>query len=99
MQRQLESKECEGELRLLLREADVASDWKVDPVLKQACQEVVTNACDKSLGSTHVMMCLMGLVQKQSRHMTSNCQARFVKNILISFKIRVIPFSFIFLTF
>ena len=76
MQRQLESRECEGELRLLLREADVASDWKVDPVLKNACQETVTNGCDSSLGSTHVMMCLMGLAQKQSRHMTANCKAR-----------------------
>ena len=79
MQRQLESKECEAELRLLLREADIASDWKVDPVLKSACQDVVTQGCDANLGATHVMTCLMGLMTSQSRHMTTNCKDRLME--------------------
>ena len=39
-----------------MKEVDVASDWRVDPVLKNACQEVVTAACDPSLGTDHVMV-------------------------------------------
>ena len=39
-----------------MKEVDVASDWRVDPVLKNACQEVVTSACDPSLGTDHVMV-------------------------------------------
>ena len=79
MQRQLESKECEAELRLLLREADIASDWKVDPVLKGACQDVVSQGCDANLGSTHVLSCLMGLMTSQSRYMTSSCKDRLME--------------------
>ena len=39
-----------------MKEVDVASDWRVDPVLKNACQDVVTAACDPSLGTDHVMV-------------------------------------------
>ena len=39
-----------------MKEADVASDWRVDPVLKNACHEVVMAACDPSLGNDHVMV-------------------------------------------
>ncbi len=45
---------CQDELQILLRQADVASDWKVDPVLKNACQDVVMAACDPSLGHVTV---------------------------------------------
>jgi AraC-like DNA-binding protein len=31
-------KNCENEIRLLLREANVADDWSVDPILRKNCQ-------------------------------------------------------------
>jgi len=31
-------KACENEIRLLLREANVADDWTVDPILRKNCQ-------------------------------------------------------------
>ena len=52
----VQEKSCEDELRMLMKEADVASDWRVDPVLKNACEEVVMAACDPSLGTDHVMV-------------------------------------------
>ena len=56
MERKLQEKSCEDELRMLMKEVDVASDWRVDPVLKNACQEVVMAACNPSLGTDHVMV-------------------------------------------
>ena len=35
VQRQLDNERCEHALSTLLREADVASDWKVDPILHE----------------------------------------------------------------
>ena len=31
-------KACENEIRLLLRQTNVAEDWTVDPILKKSCQ-------------------------------------------------------------
>ena len=56
MEKNLQDRGCEEELKLLLKEADVASDWRVDPILKAACQDVVLASCDTSLGATNVMV-------------------------------------------
>ena len=34
----LTSKGCEGALRSLMRQVDVAQDWRVDPVLQKNCE-------------------------------------------------------------
>ncbi len=34
---------CEKTLGHLLKEADVASDWDVDPILQQNCQVIIFN--------------------------------------------------------
>lgn len=79
MEHSLDDKECEDELQLLLKEADVSSDWQVDPVLKNACQEVVNVACDPKLESSYVLSCLMNQYVGQSRHMTSKCKQRLME--------------------
>ena len=50
----------------ILQQHNCTLDWKVDPVLKGACQDVVSEGCDASLGSTHVLSCLMSLMNSQS---------------------------------
>ena len=52
MNRKLKEEQCETALQDLLQKADVASDWQVDPILKKACQDVVTSACNDQGRST-----------------------------------------------
>ena len=60
--------QCTEALQTLLLEADVASDWQVDPILKKSCQDVVTSACDPgNLTPDAVMNCLMNQLVSQSR--------------------------------
>ncbi len=68
------SQRCEDALRSLLREADVASDWKVDPILQQNCQDVVTSGCEDKTDGAAVMSCLLDLAAANSNHMTKECK-------------------------
>jgi len=67
------SKKCENSLDQLVRETQVISDWQADPVLEDACDEVVAAACDPKQGSDSVMSCLMEQLSKGSNHMTTQC--------------------------
>jgi hypothetical protein len=42
--------QCEAALDRLLEEAQVAADWRADPVLEDACEDVVHAACEPKLG-------------------------------------------------
>ena len=69
----LTEEDCEAELKLLVREADVGSDWKIDPILQKSCQDVVIKACNANAGPSGVMSCLMTSAATNSRHMTKEC--------------------------
>jgi len=67
------SKKCLAAVDDLVQQTQIISDWKADPVLEDACEEVVTAACDPKLGSDAVMSCLMEQLSKESDHMTTQC--------------------------
>ena len=51
---------CQRALETLVKVTDVAEDWRVDPVLREACKPVVDVACsDAKNGDARVMSCLM----------------------------------------
>lgn len=51
---------CQRALEQLVKVSDVAEDWRVDPVLRDACKPVVDVACrDAKSGDARVMSCLM----------------------------------------
>ena len=75
----LEDPGCEAELRNLMREADVATDWKIDPVLQRSCQDVVVKACSGNTGPTGVLSCLMTAVATGSRFMTRECHGALME--------------------
>ena len=79
VQRQLDNERCEHALSTLLREADVASDWKVDPVLHESYSPVVSAACDSTASNEVVLSCLMSLAAKNSRHMTNECMTTLME--------------------
>ena len=64
---------CEMALDDLLRQTQVMSDWQADPVLEDACEEVVAAACNDPRGGEHVMACLMEQLSQNSPAMTSSC--------------------------
>lgn len=73
--RELQNRDCLIAVKTLIKTGDVASDWKVDPILRKNCQDVVNSGCsqedDDNNGS--VVSCLMTLAGKNSRHMTQDC--------------------------
>ena len=79
VQRQLDNERCEHALSTLLREADVASDWKVDPILHENCSPVVSAACDSKAPNEVVLSCLMSLAAKNSMHMTNECMTTLME--------------------
>lgn len=80
MEQKVTDQKCTEALQTLLLEADVASDWQVDPILKKSCQDVVTSACDPgNLTPDAVMNCLMNQLVSQSRHMTKVCSERLLE--------------------
>lgn len=53
--------------------SDVAEDWRVDPVLRNACKPVVDIACrDANNGDARVMSCLMEKIGTE--FMTTDCE-------------------------
>ncbi|XP_015126768.1 Golgi apparatus protein 1 [Diachasma alloeum] len=52
--------ECQRALETLIKETDAGEDWRVDPVLHEACQPVVDSFCrDVQGGNARVIYCLM----------------------------------------
>ncbi|CAK1549697.1 unnamed protein product [Leptosia nina] len=51
---------CQKSLEILVQEADPGEDWRVDPILRNACKPVVDRACrEVNGGNGRVMSCLM----------------------------------------
>ena len=74
---------CQEAILTLLQEVSLASNWKLDPVLQRACQDVVNEACDpkainpsNSFGQGEVMSCLLSQKVRSSRVMTDQCNQR-----------------------
>lgn len=64
---------CQRALEDLVKETDVGEDWRVDPVLHEACNPVVKAACrDIRGGNARVMSCLMDNIGAD--HMTEDCE-------------------------
>lgn len=64
---------CQRALEMVIKVSDVAEDWRVDPVLRNACKPVVDIACrDASSGDARVMSCLMEKIGTE--FMTSDCE-------------------------
>lgn len=65
--------QCQRALEDLIKVSDVGEDWRVDPILHDACQSVVDVACrDLRGGDATVMSCLMEKLQTD--YMTKNCE-------------------------
>ncbi|XP_018326849.1 Golgi apparatus protein 1 isoform X2 [Agrilus planipennis] len=64
---------CERALEDLVKETDAGEDWRVDPVLHEACIPVVRIACkDIRGGNARVMSCLMDTLGTDQ--MTEECE-------------------------
>lgn len=67
------SPQCQRALELLVKEVDAGEDWRVDPVLREACKPVVDVACNEVMGGdARVMSCLMEKLGTD--HMTAACE-------------------------
>ncbi|XP_063847233.1 LOW QUALITY PROTEIN: Golgi apparatus protein 1-like [Scylla paramamosain] len=65
--------ECKRELEKVVKETDAGEDWRVDPVLHEACHGVVDSSCkDVMGGNARVMRCLMRHLE--TPEMTSECE-------------------------
>ena len=64
---------CERSLDDLLRQTQVMTDWQADPVLEDACDEVVAASCNTGSDGEAVMSCLMEQLAKGSPAMTTSC--------------------------
>lgn len=64
---------CQKSLELLVHETDPGEDWRVDPILRNACKSVVDSACTEVIGGNgKVMSCLMEKLGTDS--MTLDCE-------------------------
>ncbi|XP_066589109.1 Golgi apparatus protein 1 [Prorops nasuta] len=69
---------CQRALEDLLKEADVGEDWRIDPILREACQPVVDQACrDVRGGDARVISCLME--QLTSDRMKPACETALIQ--------------------
>ncbi|PRD28569.1 UNVERIFIED_CONTAM: Glg1 [Trichonephila clavipes] len=72
------SDSCRRELESLLKQSDVGEDWRVDPVLQEACQPVVDAVCSQEKpGEGRVMSCLMK--HFDSTHMSEDCKEKLLQ--------------------
>lgn len=61
-----------------MKETDVAEDWRVDPVLHEACSSVVRSVCrDVKGGNARVISCLMDNIGAD--HMTDECEDALIQ--------------------
>lgn len=69
---------CKRELEILVHKTDIGEDWRVDPVLQEACQSVVDVACqDRAAGEGRVLSCLMDKLG--SNQMTEDCAEKLLQ--------------------
>lgn len=62
----------------MIKETDVAEDWRVDPVLHEACNSVVDVACKGiASGGARVMTCLVEKIG--SAYMTDQCEVALMQ--------------------
>ncbi|CAG2104936.1 unnamed protein product [Medioppia subpectinata] len=67
------SADCRRALEDLLKETNVAEDWRVDPVLQESCQSSVDKLCNEVVpGEGRVMSCLMD--HMDSKDMEEDCR-------------------------
>merc|ERR1719187_136158 len=66
---------CENSLNELMAESQPGADWESDPVLEDACEEVVMAACDPKAGNDAVMSCLMEQLSKEGGAMNEDCRS------------------------
>lgn len=73
------SSECQRALETLVKEADIGEDWRIDPVLREACQPVVSMACGNNIqgGNARVISCLMENLG--TGRMTEPCEAALIQ--------------------
>lgn len=72
------SEQCRKELETVVKESDAGEDWRVDPVLHEACLPVVESSCkDVRGGNARVMRCLMRHID--SPEMPSACEAALLE--------------------
>lgn len=61
-----------------MKESDVGEDWRVDPVLHEACTPVVRNLChDVRGGNARVLSCLMDNIGADA--MTEECEDALIQ--------------------
>lgn len=69
---------CQRALEMLVKVSDVGEDWRVDPVLRNACKPVVDASCSNvDGGNARVMDCLMNKVGTQL--MRPDCEAALMQ--------------------
>ncbi|KAI5736967.1 hypothetical protein M8J76_008902 [Diaphorina citri] len=69
---------CLRAVESLIKTADAGEDWRVDPVLKEACQPVVDIACRGIRGGdARVMSCLMDNLDNDV--MTAPCESALIQ--------------------
>lgn len=69
---------CQRALEMLVKVTDVGEDWRVDPVLRNACKPVVDVSCSNVDGSNaRVMDCLMNKIG--TKLMRSDCETALMQ--------------------
>ncbi|KAF7495721.1 Golgi apparatus protein 1 [Sarcoptes scabiei] len=67
------SNECERQIEDLLKEVNIAEDWRVDPILQQACQSTVNELCSNIRpGDGRILSCLADHIE--SARMADDCR-------------------------
>lgn len=70
--------ECKRALEDLVKKADVGENWRVDPILYQACNPVVQTSCRGIHGGdARIMSCLMDNIGAD--HMTEECEDALIQ--------------------
>ncbi|XP_014213335.1 Golgi apparatus protein 1 [Copidosoma floridanum] len=69
---------CQRALEDLIKETDAGEDWRIDPVLREACQSVVDVSCkDVQGGNAKVISCLMDKLGTD--RMKESCETALVQ--------------------
>ncbi|KAK2580723.1 hypothetical protein KPH14_011351 [Odynerus spinipes] len=72
------SNKCQRALEILIKEADVGEDWRIDPILREECQPIVNLACrDVHGGDARVISCLTD--QLGTARMTEACETALIQ--------------------
>lgn len=69
---------CQRALEMLVKVSDAGEDWRVDPVLRNACKAVVDVACSEvDGGDARVMSCLMEKIN--TKYMKPDCETALMQ--------------------